>query len=51
MSDQLGYWIVEGLVDRSTEHYPRGGIKFLVGSARLSYLETDSALGRGSEVA
>ncbi|KAI9509112.1 family 5 hypothetical beta glucosidase from glycoside dehydrogenase [Russula earlei] len=25
----LGYWIVEPLVHRSTEHYPRGGIKFL----------------------
>ncbi|OCH93675.1 glycoside hydrolase family 5 protein [Obba rivulosa] len=25
----LGYWIVEPLVDRTTEHYPRGGIKFL----------------------
>jgi hypothetical protein len=28
---QLGYWIVESLVDRNTESYPRGGIKFLVG--------------------
>jgi hypothetical protein len=27
---QLGYWIVEGLVDRTTEHYPRGGLKYLV---------------------
>lgn len=26
----LGYWIVEALVDRDTEHYPRGGINFLV---------------------
>ncbi|KAH9958850.1 glycoside hydrolase family 5 protein [Russula dissimulans] len=26
----LGYWIVEPLVDRTTEHYPRGGIKYLV---------------------
>ncbi|KAI9446884.1 family 5 hypothetical beta glucosidase from glycoside dehydrogenase [Russula earlei] len=25
----LGYWIVEPLVNRETEHYPRGGIKFL----------------------
>ncbi|KAI9440858.1 glycoside hydrolase family 5 protein [Lactarius indigo] len=25
----LGYWIVEDLVDRDTEHYPRGGMKFL----------------------
>jgi len=26
----LGYWLVEPLVDRTTEHYPRGGIKYLV---------------------
>ncbi|KAH9964398.1 glycoside hydrolase family 5 protein [Russula compacta] len=25
----LGYWIIEPLVNRSTEHYPRGGIKYL----------------------
>ncbi|CEL59108.1 putative glucan endo-1,6-beta-glucosidase B OS=Aspergillus oryzae (strain ATCC 42149 / RIB 40) GN=exgB PE=3 SV=1 [Rhizoctonia solani AG-1 IB] len=25
----LGYWIVESLVDRSTEYYPRGGLKYL----------------------
>ncbi|KAI0271116.1 glycoside hydrolase superfamily [Russula aff. rugulosa BPL654] len=25
----LGYWIVEPLVNRDTEHYPRGGIKYL----------------------
>ncbi|KEP51497.1 glycoside hydrolase family 5 protein, partial [Rhizoctonia solani 123E] len=25
----LGYWIVESLVDRSTEFYPRGGMKYL----------------------
>ncbi|KAF8493036.1 glycoside hydrolase family 5 protein [Russula emetica] len=25
----LGYWIVEPLVNRVTEHYPRGGIKYL----------------------
>ncbi|KAH8995094.1 family 5 hypothetical beta glucosidase from glycoside dehydrogenase [Lactarius hatsudake] len=25
----LGYWIVEALVNRATEHYPRGGMKFL----------------------
>ncbi|KAF8729308.1 Cellulase (glycosyl hydrolase family 5), partial [Rhizoctonia solani] len=25
----LGYWIVESLVDRSTEYYPRGGMKYL----------------------
>ncbi|KAI0642029.1 glycoside hydrolase family 5 protein [Trametes meyenii] len=25
----LGYWIVERLVDRKTEYYPRGGIKHL----------------------
>ncbi len=27
---KLGFWIVEPLVDRSTEFYPRGGIKQLV---------------------
>jgi hypothetical protein len=32
---QLGYWIVEPLVNRATESYPRGGIKFLVGLARV----------------
>ncbi|KAH9958846.1 glycoside hydrolase family 5 protein [Russula dissimulans] len=26
----LGYWIVEPLVNRTTEHYPRGGISYLV---------------------
>ncbi|KDN33673.1 hypothetical protein RSAG8_13236, partial [Rhizoctonia solani AG-8 WAC10335] len=25
----LGYWIVESLVDRQTEYYPRGGMKYL----------------------
>ena len=40
MTVQLGYWIVEDLVDRSTEHYPRGGIKFLVRSERLGLLAT-----------
>ncbi|EUC58895.1 glycoside hydrolase family 5 protein [Rhizoctonia solani AG-3 Rhs1AP] len=25
----LGYWIIESLVDRSTEYYPRGGMKHL----------------------
>ncbi|KAH9034624.1 glycoside hydrolase family 5 protein [Lactarius pseudohatsudake] len=25
----LGYWIVEALVNRATEHYPRGGMEFL----------------------
>ena len=30
MNDQLGYWIVESLVDRETEYYPRGGILQLV---------------------
>ena len=29
-SCQLGYWIVERLVDRDTEFYPRGGIQQLV---------------------
>jgi glucan endo-1,6-beta-glucosidase len=32
---QLGFWIVEPLVNRVTESYPRGGIKFLVGLARV----------------
>lgn len=27
---KLGYWIVEDLVDRSEEFYPRGGMKQLV---------------------
>ena len=27
---QLGYWIVEPLVDRATEFYPRGGMSQLV---------------------
>ncbi len=27
---QLGYWIVEALVDRQTEFYPRGGLSQLV---------------------
>ena len=31
---QLGYWIVEPLVDRNTEHFPRGGIKQLVSTLR-----------------
>jgi hypothetical protein len=30
LCEQLGYWIVEPLVDRSTEFYPRGGIEQLV---------------------
>ncbi|KAI0343318.1 glycoside hydrolase family 5 protein [Trametopsis cervina] len=25
----LGYWLVEALVDRKTEYYPRGGLKYL----------------------
>ncbi|KAI0297453.1 glycoside hydrolase family 5 protein [Multifurca ochricompacta] len=25
----LGFWIVEALVDRNTEHYPRGGMSYL----------------------
>ncbi|CAE6475752.1 unnamed protein product [Rhizoctonia solani] len=25
----LGYWIVESLVDRTSEYYPRGGMKYL----------------------
>jgi len=31
----LGYWIVEPLVDRTTEHYPRGGIKFLANGVNM----------------
>lgn len=27
---QLGYWIIEDLVDRKTEFYPRGGLTQLV---------------------
>jgi len=28
---QLGYWLVEDLVDRKVEYYPRGSLKYLVG--------------------
>ncbi|CAE6445319.1 unnamed protein product [Rhizoctonia solani] len=31
----LGYWIVEPLVDRSTEFYPRGGMKWLKNGLRM----------------
>ncbi|KAI9509114.1 glycoside hydrolase family 5 protein [Russula earlei] len=31
----LGYWIVEPLVDREIEHYPRGGIKYLVNGLNM----------------
>ncbi|THH08906.1 hypothetical protein EW146_g8839 [Bondarzewia mesenterica] len=31
----LGYWIVEALVDRETEFYPRGGIKFLSNGVKM----------------
>ncbi|KAI0047138.1 glycoside hydrolase family 5 protein [Auriscalpium vulgare] len=31
----LGYWIVEALVDRPTETYPRGGIKFLSNGVKM----------------
>ncbi|KAG9097098.1 hypothetical protein FS749_007077 [Ceratobasidium sp. UAMH 11750] len=31
----LGYWIVEDLVDRSTEFYPRGGLKYLKQGLRM----------------
>ncbi|CAE6350666.1 unnamed protein product [Rhizoctonia solani] len=31
----LGYWIVEPLVDRSTEFYPRGGMKWLKKGLRM----------------
>ena len=42
---QLGYWIVEDLVNRTSEHYPRGGIKYLVCYMNiLSSLESDVRL-------
>ncbi|KAG8685732.1 hypothetical protein FRC11_010161, partial [Ceratobasidium sp. 423] len=31
----LGFWIVETLVDRSTEYYPRGGMKWLKKGLRM----------------
>jgi len=31
----LGYWIVEPLVDRKTEYYPRGGMKYLKKGLRM----------------
>ncbi|KAJ1302964.1 hypothetical protein OPQ81_003256 [Rhizoctonia solani] len=31
----LGYWIIEDLVDRETEYYPRGGLKFLKNGLRM----------------
>ena len=31
----LGYWIVESLVDRNTEFYPRGGMKWLKKGLRM----------------
>ena len=27
---QLGYWIIEDLVDRKNEHFPRGGLSYLI---------------------
>ena len=27
---QLGYWIVEDLVNRKSEHFPRGGLPYLI---------------------
>ena len=33
---QLGYWIVEALVDRTTEFYPRGGLAQLARRCLLS---------------
>jgi hypothetical protein len=41
---QLGYWIVEPLVDRATESYPRGGINFLVGFTHVRCSRIDSVL-------
>ena len=34
---QLGYWIIEALVNRATEFYPRGGIKQLVRLIQLTH--------------
>ena len=34
--NQLGYWIVEQLVNRETEYYPVGGIVYLV--SRIYYM-------------
>ncbi|KAI0249698.1 glycoside hydrolase family 5 protein [Lactifluus subvellereus] len=31
----LGYWIVEAIVNRATESYPRGGIKFLSSGLKM----------------
>ncbi|TFY67559.1 hypothetical protein EVG20_g3897 [Dentipellis fragilis] len=31
----LGYWIVEALVDREIEYYPRGGIKNLINGVKM----------------
>ena len=38
---QLGYWIVEDLVDRTIEHYPRGGLKYLVCYKYPAHLVSD----------
>ena len=38
MMVQLGYWIVEPLVNRATEFYPRGGMAQLV---RITYSDND----------
>ncbi|KAG8728369.1 hypothetical protein FRC11_011204, partial [Ceratobasidium sp. 423] len=31
----LGYWIIEDLVDRKTEYYPKGGLKYLKNGLRM----------------
>ncbi|KAI0322826.1 glycoside hydrolase family 5 protein [Amylostereum chailletii] len=31
----LGYWIIEDLVDRSTEYFPRGGLKYLINGLKM----------------
>ena len=41
---QLGYWIVEDLVDRSKEYYPRGGLKYLVSFLCDTFTRAHSAL-------
>lgn len=36
IAPQLGYWIIEALVDRTTEFYPRGGLDQLVRNFHFS---------------
>ena len=48
---QLGYWIVEPLVNRTSEFYPKGGIKYLVGiySTRASLFDLTKATAESIE--